>query len=190
MGAVSRDLSSAAMAAAIEASWIGAYEHFSRTPRTELHDEEPDLRWFVTPSIPHPIFNHAYVTRLSTEEDIDARIEVVVASFAEHGVPFMWSVGPFTQSTDLGGRLGSRSLSLEAMRDARAGPPRSHLAVVRHGLRVLPSVGLRAIQHIPSLRRNRAGGVGQNKRSWAQGEGDRGEIWDSAPNWGSHPPVG
>jgi hypothetical protein len=49
MGAISRDLSSAATAAAIDASWVGANEHFSRTPRTELHDEEPELRWFVTP---------------------------------------------------------------------------------------------------------------------------------------------
>jgi predicted acetyltransferase len=31
----------------------------------------------------------------------------------------MWSVGPFTQPTDLGERLESRDLSLEAMRDAR-----------------------------------------------------------------------
>jgi hypothetical protein len=81
------------------------------TPRTERHDEEPDLRWYVTPGVPVPLFNHAYFTRLAQEEDIDARIEGVVGSFAEREVPFMWSVGPFTQPTDLDARLESRGLS-------------------------------------------------------------------------------
>ena len=102
MGAISQDLSSAGMAAAIEASWISSFEHLSRSPRTERHDDEPDVRWYVTPGVPVPLFNHAYFTRLAQEEDIDARIEAVVGSFAEHQVPFMWTVGPFTQPSALG----------------------------------------------------------------------------------------
>lgn len=111
MGAISRDLSSAGMAAAIEANWIAAFGHWSSTPRIELHDDEPDLRWYVTPGVPVTLFNHAYFTRLAQGADIDARIGAVVGSFAEHEVPFMWTVGPFTQPSDLGERLQSRGLS-------------------------------------------------------------------------------
>lgn len=111
MGAISQDLSAAGMAAAIEANWIAVFGHWSQTPRIELHDDEPDVRWYVTPGVPFPLFNHVYYTRLAREEDIDARIEEVVGSFAEHEVPFMWSIGPFTQPTDLGTRLESHGLS-------------------------------------------------------------------------------
>jgi ribosomal protein S18 acetylase RimI-like enzyme len=111
MGAISKDLSSAGMAAAIEASWIAAFGHWSSTPRIEVHDDEADLRWYLTSGVPVPLFNHVCFTRLAKEEDIDARIEAVVESFAEYDVPFMWTVGPFTQPTDLGERLESRGLS-------------------------------------------------------------------------------
>jgi ribosomal protein S18 acetylase RimI-like enzyme len=111
MGAIRRDLSDTGMTAAIEANCIAAFGHWSRAPRIELHDEEPDLRWYLTPGVPDPLFNHAYFTRFAKEEDIDARIEAVVGSFAEHEVPFMWSVGPFSRPADLGERLESRGLS-------------------------------------------------------------------------------
>ncbi len=96
MGAISQDLSSAGMAAAIEANWIGAFELLSRSPHTELHDE-PDMRWYLTPGVP---VHHAYFTKLA-QEDIEARIGAVMGSFAEHQVPFMWTVGPFTRPPDL-----------------------------------------------------------------------------------------
>jgi ribosomal protein S18 acetylase RimI-like enzyme len=111
MGAISQDLSSAGMAAAIDASWIAAFGHWSSTPRIQTHDEESDIRWFVTPGVPVPLFNHAYYTRIVKEGDIDARIAAVVGGFAEHEVPFMWTVGPFAQPSDLGERLESRGLS-------------------------------------------------------------------------------
>jgi ribosomal protein S18 acetylase RimI-like enzyme len=111
MGAISQDLSTAGMAAAIEANWVGVFGLLSHTPRIEVHDDEPDLRWYTTPGVPVPLFNHVYFTRLAQEENIDARIEGVMGSFAEHEVPFMWSIGPFTQPPDLGARLESRGLS-------------------------------------------------------------------------------
>jgi ribosomal protein S18 acetylase RimI-like enzyme len=111
MGAISQDLSSAGMAAAVEASWIAIFGHWSSTSRIQTHDEVPDLRWYITPGVPVPLFNHAYYTRLAKDEDLDARIEAVVGSFAEHEVPFMWTVGPFAQPSDLGERLESRGLS-------------------------------------------------------------------------------
>jgi hypothetical protein len=97
MGAISQDLSTAGMAAAIEANWIGVFGLWSNTPSIEVHDDEPDLRWYITPGVPVPLFNHVYFSRLAQQENIDARIEEVIASFAEHEVPFMWSAGPFTQ---------------------------------------------------------------------------------------------
>jgi ribosomal protein S18 acetylase RimI-like enzyme len=111
MGAISQDLSTAGMAAAIEANWVGVFGLWSHTPSIEVHEDEPDLRWYITPGIPVPLFNHVYFTRLAQEEDIDARIEGVMRSFAEHEVPFMWSAGPFTKPPDLGARLESRGLS-------------------------------------------------------------------------------
>jgi hypothetical protein len=68
MGAISQDLSSAGMAAAIEAHWIAAFGHWSNAPRIELNDEEPDLRWYVTPGVPVELFNHTYFTRLADDD--------------------------------------------------------------------------------------------------------------------------
>jgi ribosomal protein S18 acetylase RimI-like enzyme len=111
MGTISQDLSSAGMAAAIEANWIAVFGLWSQTPRIEVHEDSPDLRWYITPGVPVPLFNHVYFTRLAREENIDTKIEEVVGSFAEREVPFMWSVGPFTQPNELGARLESRGLS-------------------------------------------------------------------------------
>jgi len=44
MGAISQDLNAAGMAAAIEASWIGVLEFWSRSSRVDLHDDKSDLR--------------------------------------------------------------------------------------------------------------------------------------------------
>jgi GNAT superfamily N-acetyltransferase len=113
MATISQDLSTAGMEAAIEANWVGVFGYWSHTPSIEVHDDEPDLRWYTTPGVPVPLFNHVYSTRLAQEENVDARIEEVMGSFAEREVPFMWSVGPFTQPSDLGARLESRGLSRE-----------------------------------------------------------------------------
>jgi hypothetical protein len=64
MGAISQDLSSAGMTVAIDASWSGVFEQWGRSPLVQLHDEARDLRWYVTPRVPLPHFNHAYYTRL------------------------------------------------------------------------------------------------------------------------------
>ena len=111
MGAISQDISSAGMSAAIEANWIGVFEHWSHASSVDVHDEGNDVRWYVTPGVPFPLFNHVYFTRFTQEENVHARIEELVGHFAEHQVPFMWSVGPFTQPPDLGERLESRGLS-------------------------------------------------------------------------------
>jgi ribosomal protein S18 acetylase RimI-like enzyme len=110
MSAISQDVSAAGMAAAIEANWNAAFSLIGRSPIVQSHDDDPELRWYITPKIPFPIFNHVYFTRLSPE-GIDARIEELRQHFAAHQVPLMWSVGPFSRPSDLGARLESHGLA-------------------------------------------------------------------------------
>lgn len=98
------------MAAAIEKNLVGTSAFFGRLPGTDLHDENPGLRFYVTPGVPHPLFNHVYLTRLP-REDLDARIEAVRRCYAARRLPFFWSVGPFAGPPDLGPRLESHGLT-------------------------------------------------------------------------------
>ena len=107
MGPISQDSSSAGMAAAIEANLNATFALLGRAPSTQLHDDDPDLRWYVTPKVPYPLFNHVYFTKLPQEEDVDARIEELRQHFASHQLPLMWSVGPFSRPSDLGSHLES-----------------------------------------------------------------------------------
>lgn len=109
MGATGGDTSSAGMAAAIEANIVETSSLFGRVPGTELHHEDPDLRFYVTAGVPSPLFNHVYLTRLPQEEP-DARIEAACRHYAARRLPFMWSVGPFSRPPDLGSRLRSHGL--------------------------------------------------------------------------------
>jgi GNAT superfamily N-acetyltransferase len=109
MGTTSGDTPSAGMAGAIEANVVETSSLFGRVPGTELHDEDPDLRFYVTAGVPSPLFNHVYLARLP-REDPDARIREVLRHYAARRLPFMWSVGPFSLPPDLGSRLGSHGL--------------------------------------------------------------------------------
>ena len=55
MDATSGDTPSAGMAAAIEANIVETSALFGRVPGTELHDEDPDLRFYVTDGVPSPL---------------------------------------------------------------------------------------------------------------------------------------
>jgi GNAT superfamily N-acetyltransferase len=110
MSAISQDVSSGGMAAAIEANLNATFSLVGSSPITELHDA-PDTRWYITPKVPFPLFNHVYFSSLSQEEGTEAKIEEVKQHFAAHQVPFMWSVGPFTRPSDLGARLESYGLA-------------------------------------------------------------------------------
>jgi GNAT superfamily N-acetyltransferase len=110
MSAISQDVSSVGMAAAIEANLNATFSLLGSSPITELHDA-PDTRWYITPKVPFPLFNHVYFSSLSQEEGTEAKIEEVKQHFAAHQVPFMWSVGPFTHPSDLGARLESYGLA-------------------------------------------------------------------------------
>jgi GNAT superfamily N-acetyltransferase len=110
MSAISQDVSSAGMSAAIEANWNATFSLVGSSPITELHDA-PDLRWYTTPKVPFPLFNHVYFMRVPREDGMDHRIEEVKQHFASHEVPFMWSVGPFTRPSDQGTRLEAHGLA-------------------------------------------------------------------------------
>jgi GNAT superfamily N-acetyltransferase len=110
MSAISQDVSSGGMAAAIEANLNATFSLVGSSPITELHGA-PDTRWYITPKVPFPLFNHVYFSSLSQEEGTEAKIEEVKQHFAAHQVPFMWSVGPFTRPSDLGARLESYGLA-------------------------------------------------------------------------------
>jgi hypothetical protein len=87
MGAISQDTSSAGMVAAIKANLNETFSLLGRSPSTQLHDDDPDLCWYITPKVPHLLFNHVYLTRLPREEGLDARIEELTQHFALHQLP-------------------------------------------------------------------------------------------------------
>ena len=109
MGATNQDVSSSGMAAAIEANLVATVSLFGRVPGTELRDE-PDLGFYVTEGVPFPLFNQVYRTRLP-REGLDARIGEVREHYAARGLPFLWTVGPFTSPPDLVPRLESQGLA-------------------------------------------------------------------------------
>lgn len=109
MSAISQNISSAGMAAAIEANVNEVFSLFGSAPITEVH-EDPDLRWCITPGVPFPLFNHVYQTNLP-EEGLDDRIREVLQNYAAHQVPVMWSVGPFSSPADLGSHLEAYGLA-------------------------------------------------------------------------------
>src|SRR5215210_8696392 len=76
MSAISQDVSSVGMAAAIEANLNATFSLVGSSPITELHDA-PDTRWYITPKVPFPLFNHVYFSSLSQEEGTEAKIEEV-----------------------------------------------------------------------------------------------------------------
>jgi ribosomal protein S18 acetylase RimI-like enzyme len=140
MGPMSQDTSSAEMAWAIEANLNATFALLDSSPNTQLHEDDPNLRWYITPNVPSPFFNHVYLTRLPKEEDVDTRIEELRKHFASHKLPLMWSVGPFSRPSELGSHLESHgfrcveespgmALDLKALNEDIAFP--SELAIER-----------------------------------------------------------
>ena len=104
------------MIAANEESCVQFWLHYGRGPGCEVH-EEPDLAWFTT-GIPFPLLNGVMRARLAPE-DVDGRIEDMVAEFRRRGLPLEWNVGTSTMPRDLGRHLErhgfERALSLPGM---------------------------------------------------------------------------
>jgi hypothetical protein len=60
MDAISQDTSSEGMVWAIEENVNVTFSLLGSSPSTQLHDDDPDLRWYISPKVPHPLFNHAF----------------------------------------------------------------------------------------------------------------------------------
>src|SRR5579864_711521 len=107
-----RDPADPAVPAAIEAIMceeVGVFAHY--LPGAERH-VEPDVTWWIT-GRPHPMYNGVWLARLALDQ-IDRRIETILAPFKARGVPCGWAVSPTTEPTDLGSRLEAHGLRMVA----------------------------------------------------------------------------
>jgi GNAT superfamily N-acetyltransferase len=122
---------------AIMCEEVGVFAHY--LPGAVRH-VEPDVTWWITGRL-HPMYNGVWLARLALDQ-IDRRIEAILAPFRVRSVPCGWSVGPTTVPSDLGSRLGAHGLRLVAsqtamtldllqMRDDFAPPPNLRVEVVR-----------------------------------------------------------
>ena len=103
------DLASAAIA--VEANLFAFFQHLSRWPRVELHDE-PDCCWTLS-ELPFPLFNSVLRARRPGDR-IDALIDARIADCQARNVAMLWWTGPSTAPADLGARLGRHGFFLEA----------------------------------------------------------------------------
>jgi GNAT superfamily N-acetyltransferase len=100
-------LSSLAVHAIEENQWAC----FSRACGNDFH-EENDLAWYAT-GILDPSFNGVFKARLQSNE-LDRRIEETLEFFRRRNLPMCWWVGPASAPINLGERLESHGLTLEA----------------------------------------------------------------------------
>lgn len=96
--------------AAIEQAFETHWRHFGLYPGADLRDEDGVL-WFESP-IRHLPYNAVIRTRIRADDDADAVIGRVAASFRARDVPFMWVVRPSDQPADLPQRLPVHALDL------------------------------------------------------------------------------
>lgn len=99
--------------AAIEQSFELHWRHMGLYPGANLRDEDGML-WFESP-IRHLPYNWVIRTRIPSDQEADAAIERVAATFRARGVPFMWIHRPSDEPADLGMRLARLGLDLAEM---------------------------------------------------------------------------
>jgi ribosomal protein S18 acetylase RimI-like enzyme len=91
----------------IEENLVEALAAWGRLPKAQAR-HEPDRLEYVTRA-PYPLFNGVARARLPAE-DLDRRIEDVLAPFRRRRLPMMWWVGPHSEPADLGPRLEAHGL--------------------------------------------------------------------------------
>ena len=101
----------ASAALAVEANLFAFFQHLSRWPRVELHDE-PDCCWTLS-ELPFPLFNSVMRAR-RPDDRIDALIDARIADCEARQVAMLWWTGPSTSPADLGARLDRHGFFLEA----------------------------------------------------------------------------
>src|SRR5229473_3586945 len=86
--------------AAIDANFAEEMAAFGRyLPGAELH-EDPEVQWFIT-GLPSSLFNGVLLTNILSD-DIDAKIEEILAYYKARRVPMSWGVGQSTRPANLG----------------------------------------------------------------------------------------
>jgi ribosomal protein S18 acetylase RimI-like enzyme len=94
---------------AIEANILHrAREFVARSPLLSLHDQG-DVLWAAS-SIAHPYLNRVFWARWGAEE-VDHRIEEILAECESRGSPLSWLVGPSSTPADLGSHLEGAGLT-------------------------------------------------------------------------------
>ncbi len=91
-----------AVVEAIEQNCIDFFMEYGRGPGCEIH-EDRGVTWFAT-GLPDPLFNGVMTAQLAPEE-IDRRIDDLVAEFRKRDLPLEWTVGSSTVPPDLGRHL-------------------------------------------------------------------------------------
>jgi hypothetical protein len=100
--------SAPALIAAIEANISQrARDVASGSPQIELHDGA-DVLW-VSSEIADPYLHRVFRARFPPEE-VDHRIEAVIAEYESRGLPLSWAVGSFTVPPGLGSHLEKAGL--------------------------------------------------------------------------------
>lgn len=101
------DFSEKALIEAIDQNSVDFFMRYGRGPGCEFHDEG-DLEWFTT-GIPHHLFNGVMAAHLEPE-DVDRRIDVMLAEFRTRELPLEWNVGALSTPPDLGRHLEAKGL--------------------------------------------------------------------------------
>lgn len=138
------DLSTAALAAAIEDNALALSQSFGRSPYVDLHDE-PGLVWFAT-GVPFATFNGVVRTRLSGQEAA-GRVDEMIDYFSARNLPMHWLVGASTQPANLGHLLQARGLFLSSNQMAMA----VDLALVPDEDAEPPGLQIRPVADVPGL---------------------------------------
>ncbi len=137
MDAILRDLSPAALSRAIEENLYCFVPAMHGWPKAEVH-EDPDMSWSIT-DLPYPLFNSVMRTRLPPEQ-ADAAIDAVLDRYRARGVPRSWWIGPSTDPSDLGARLGKRGFACD-----RAPGMAVDLAQLREPTRPVPGLTVQIV---------------------------------------------
>jgi len=135
----------ASAAVTVEANLFAFFQHLSRWPRVELHDE-PDCCWTLS-ELPFPLFNSVMRAR-RPDDRIDALIDARIADCEARNVAMLWWTGPSTMPADIGERLDRCGFVLEAARGMAAdledhvGPRgRAHFDEVDERSGIVPRLG-------------------------------------------------
>lgn len=108
MSGVFTDVSPQGMIRAIESDVQGAWAGFGRSTACELN-ETPEATWMLS-GMPDQDYNK--VVRSEFEpDDVDARIEEILAYYESKGVPMSWWLGPSSRPADLGARLEAHGMT-------------------------------------------------------------------------------